>query len=242
MSRMNEDLFDEETRIVFRNKLENSLSILNAQIERLRLRYSEMEAKSKEYFEKVVECLVNMDEDRAKIYAEEIVEIKKLAEMVKKSQLLLLQVKIRLETIIEITEVIGLIVPLTSLLTEVEDELKPIAPEVVQSLHELSVCIEEFATTTIYNKLEPVKYEELSSEAEKILREAQRNAVEIVKNKFPDIPSLDEKEIRIYAYISKNDGEIDLKKCSEELKIDVKEIKDILASLEEKGLIEVEGA
>ncbi|MEM3819776.1 MAG: hypothetical protein QXF08_04960 [Nitrososphaerota archaeon] len=239
---MNEDLFDEETRIIFRNKLENSLSILNAQIERLRLRYSEMEAKSKEYFEKVVECLVNMDEDRAKIYAEEIVEIKKLAEMVKKSQLLLLQVKIRLETIIEITEVIGLIVPLTSLLTEVEDELKPIAPEVVQSLHELSVCIEEFATTTIYNKLEPVKYEELSSEAEKILREAQRNAVEIVKNKFPDIPTLDEKEIKIYAYISKNGGEIDLKKCSEELKIDVKEIKDILTSLEEKGLIEVEGA
>ncbi|MEM1584461.1 MAG: hypothetical protein QXF28_05300 [Nitrososphaerota archaeon] len=242
MSRMNEDLFDEETRIIFRNKLENSLSILNAQIERLRLRYSEMEAKSKEYFEKVVECLVNMDEDRAKIYAEEIVEIKKLAEMVKKSQLLLLQVKIRLETIIEITEVIGLIVPLTSLLTEVEDELKPIAPEVVQSLHELSVCIEEFATTTVYNRLEPVKYEELSSEAEKILREAQRNAVEIVKNKFPDIPALDEKEIKIYAYISKNGGEIDLKKCSEELKIDVKEIKDILTSLEEKGLIEVEGA
>ncbi|MEM2547656.1 MAG: hypothetical protein QW810_02230 [Nitrososphaerota archaeon] len=239
---MNEDLFDEETRIIFRNKLENSLSILNAQIERLRLRYSEMEAKSKEYFEKVVECLVNMDEDRAKIYAEEIVEIKKLAEMVKKSQLLLLQVKIRLETIIEITEVIGLIVPLTSLLTEVEDELKPIAPEVVQSLHELSVCIEEFATTTVYNRLEPVKYEELSSEAEKILREAQRNAVEIVKNKFPDIPALDEKEIKIYAYISKNGGEIDLKKCSEELKIDVKEIKDILTSLEEKGLIEVEGA
>ncbi|MCL7389647.1 MAG: hypothetical protein LZ173_06925, partial [Thaumarchaeota archaeon] len=74
---------DEDVRIAFRNRLENSLSILNAQIERLRLRYSEMEAKSKEYFEKVVECLVNMDEERAKIYAEEIVEIKKLAEIVK---------------------------------------------------------------------------------------------------------------------------------------------------------------
>jgi division protein CdvB (Snf7/Vps24/ESCRT-III family) len=236
------DRMDEDVRIAFRNRLENSLSILNAQIERLRLRYSEMEAKSKEYFEKVVECLVNMDEERAKIYAEEIVEIKKLAEIVKKSQLLLLQVKIRLETIVEITEVIGLIVPLTSLLTEVEDELKPIAPEIVQNLHELSVCIEEFTATTVYNKLEPVKYGELSKEAEKILLEAQRNAVEIVKNKFPDIPTLNENEIKIYAYISKNGGEIDLKKCSEELKLDVKEIKSILASLEEKGLIEVEGA
>jgi len=236
------DVMDEDARVAFRNRLENSLSILNAQIERLRLRYSEMEAKSKEYFEKVVECLVSMDEERAKIYAEEIVEIRRLAEIVKKSQLLLLQVKIRLETIIEITEVIGLIVPLTSLLTEVEDELKPIAPEIVQNLHELSVCIEEFTATTVYNKLEPVNYGELSKEAEKILLEAQRNAVEIVKNRFPDIPALNENEIKIYAYISKNGGEIDLKKCSEELKLDVREIKSILASLEEKGLIEVEGA
>jgi len=101
-------------------------------------------------------------------------------------------VKIRLETIIEITEVIGLM-PLTSLLIEVEDELKPIALEMVQNLHELSVCIEEFAATTVYDKLEPVKYGELSKEAEKILLEAQRNAVEIVKNKFPDIPTLNEK-------------------------------------------------
>jgi DNA-binding MarR family transcriptional regulator len=53
---------------------------------------------------------------------------------------------------------------------------------------------------------------------------------------------LNENEIKIYAYISKNGGEIDLKKCSEELKLDVKEIKSILASLEQKGLIEVEGA
>jgi division protein CdvB (Snf7/Vps24/ESCRT-III family) len=101
-------------------------------------------------------------------------------------------VKIRLETIIEITEVIGLM-PLTSLLIEVEDELKPIALEMVQNLHELSVCIKEFAATTVYDKLEPVKYGELGKEAEKILLEAQRNAVEIVKNKFPDIPTLNEK-------------------------------------------------
>ena len=51
-----------------------------------------------------------MDGEGAKIYAGEIVEIKKLAEMVGKSQQLL-QVKIRLETIIEITEVIGLMPP-----------------------------------------------------------------------------------------------------------------------------------
>jgi hypothetical protein len=39
----------------------------------------------------------------------------------------------------------------------VEDELKPIALEMVQNLHELSVCVEEFAATTVYDKLEPVK-------------------------------------------------------------------------------------
>ncbi|MEN2973982.1 MAG: hypothetical protein ABDH32_00190 [Candidatus Caldarchaeales archaeon] len=241
MNRMNDNLLDEEVRAEFRGRLENFLSILNSQIERLRIRYVEMESRGREYFEKVIECLVNMDEERARIYAEEIAEIRKLAEMVKKSQLLLLQVKIRVETIVEITEVIGLIFPITSLLAEVEDELRPIAPEVVQNLHELSVCIEEFTSTTIHNRLEPVRYEELSREAEKILIEAQKHAVEIVKDKFPDIPTLDENERKVYAYLSKNSNEIDLERCSKELKLDVKEVRNILASLEEKGLIEVEG-
>lgn len=238
---MSRDLSDEEIRAEFRGRLEGFLSILNAQIERLRLRYAEMEARGREYFEKVVECLVNRDEERAKIYAEEIAEIRKLAEMVRKSQLLLLQVKIRVETIIEITEVIGLIVPVTSLIAEVEDELKPIAPEVVRNLHDLSLCIEEFTSTTLYSRSEPLKYNELSKEAEKILMEAQRHAVEVVRSRFPDIPVLDENEKRVYAYITKIDSEIDLEKCSKELNIDLKELRSILSALEEKGLIEIEG-
>ncbi|MEM1677590.1 MAG: hypothetical protein QXP74_04795 [Nitrososphaerota archaeon] len=234
------EFMDENSRIDFRSRLEKSLSILNVQIEKLKNRYAEMEMRSKEYFEKVIECLVNMDEERAKIYAEEIAEIRKLAEIVKKSQLLLLQVKIRLETIIEITEVIGLITPLTSLITEVEDDLKVVAPEVVQNLRELSICIEEFTSTMVSQEIEPVKYQELSKEAETILVEAQKHAIEVIKNRFPEIPSLTEYEKRVYTYISNSGGEIDLRKCSRELNLDIREIRQIIESLEKKGLIEVE--
>lgn len=234
------EFIDEDSRVEFRSRLEKSLSILSVQIERLRNRYAEMETRSKEYFEKVIECLINMDEERAKIYAGEIAEIRKLAEIVKKSQLLLLQVKIRLETIIEITEVIGLITPLTSLIAEVEDDLKGVAPEVVQNLRELSICIEEFTSTTVNQEIEPVKYQELGREAEKILLEAQKHAVEVIKNRFPEIPSLTEYEKRVYTYISNSRGEIDLRECSKELNLDVREIKQIIESLEKKGLIEVE--
>lgn len=231
---------DDGAREEFRARLEQSLAVINAQMERLKLRYAEMEARRREYMERVVESLINKDESRAKIYAEEIAEIKKLAEMVRNSQLILLQVKIRLESVLELSEVIGLIVPLISLLAEVKDELSPVAPEVAQNLHELAECIEDFATTAASSDLEPVKMEELSEDGERILREAREKVAERVKEAFPDAPSLDEKEMQVYAYISKNGEAIDIKKCAKELKMNVKDVKAALESLEGKGLIELE--
>ncbi len=231
---------DEEAREELKRRLEASLSALNAQIEKLRYKYAEMVSRSREYFERVIDALVNKDEGRAAIYAEEIAEVRRLASMVMKTQLVLEQVKLRLETILEISEVIGLVVPLLSLLTEVEDEVAGVVPEAAQSLHELAECIEEFTSSSTQGELSPITMSELDEEAVKILREAQEKAAEKVKSSFPDVPQLTEKERKVYSYVSKKD-EIDVYECSKELGIDVEEVKEILEELERKGVIELVG-
>ncbi len=232
---------DEEAREELRRRLEKALTELGTQIERLRHKYRSMEAMSREYMERVVESLIAKDEAKATIYAEEIAEIRRLAEIVYKTQLVLEQVKLRLETIIEISELIGLVVPLVSLITEIEDEVVGIAPEAMDNLRELASCIEEFTSAATAKEMEPIKREDLSDEALKVLDEARRIAAEKVEETFPDVPELTEKEKQIYAYISRNGEEIDVYRCADELGIDVKEVKAVLEELERKGLIELVG-
>lgn len=232
---------NEQAREEMRLRLEKSLSELNAQIMKLRSKYDEVTAKSKEYFEQVVEALISGDEERASIYAEEIAEIKRLASILVKTQLVLEQVKLRLETILEVSEVIGLVVPLLSLIAEVGDEVAEVAPDTAKNLQELAAYIENFSNVSSINELRVNIVQEMDEEARKILEEAQKAAAERVRQSFPDVPKLSEEEKLVYAYISSTNSEIDLKKCARELGIDVKQVKEILEKLEEKGLIELVG-
>ena len=238
---LGDPFLDEEAREEIKLRLEQSLNQLNAQIMKLKSKYQEMMNKSKEYFEQVVEAMMSGDEDRASIYAEEIAEIRKLANMIMKTQLLLEQVKLRLETIIEVSELIGLVVPLLSLIAEVEDEVSGVAPEAASNLHELASYIQNFAeTTSMINPAQPLQ-EELSEDVRKVLEEARKAAAEKIKESFPDVPKLSEEEKLVFSYISKSGSEIDLRKCAKELGIDARQVKQILEKLEEKGLIELVG-
>ena len=238
---LGDPFLDEEAREEIKLRLEQSLNQLNAQIMKLKSKYQEMMNKSKEYFEQVVEAMMSGDEDRASIYAEEIAEIRKLANMIMKTQLLLEQVKLRLETIIEVSELIGLVVPLLSLIAEVEDEVSGVAPEAASNLHELASYIQNFAeTTSMINPAQPLQ-EELSEDVKKVLEEARKAAAEKIKESFPDVPKLSEEEKLVFSYISKSGSEIDLRKCATELGIDARQVKQILEKLEEKGLIELVG-
>jgi division protein CdvB (Snf7/Vps24/ESCRT-III family) len=233
-------LVDEEAREEIRRNLEQSLSKLNVQILRLESKYRELVSRSKEYFEQVVDAMESEDKERASIYAEEIAELRKLAKMVRGSQLMLEQVKLRLETVIEVSDLIGLVVPLLSLIAEVEDEVAGVAPEAAKNLHELACYIEDFTSSNMASAVD-ISSQDVSEDAKRVLEEAKKLAAERVKESFPDVPHLSEIEQMVYSYLSKAGSEINLKKCAKELGIDVKQVKEILMKLEEKGLIELVG-
>ena len=236
-----ESLFDEKARERLKLKLEHSLNQLSAQIIKLRSKYGEMVARSKEYFEEVVQALMNGDEGRASIYAEEIAEIRRLAGIIVKTQLVLEQVKLRLETILEISDVLGRLIPLSSLVAEVEDEVRGVAPEAAESLRELASCIEDF-TSMSETREEIIQLpKELDAEASKILEEAQRKAAERVKDAFPDVPKLSEEEKLVSSYISARNEELDLKRCARQLGLNEDQIRDVLKRLEQRGLISLVG-
>lgn len=228
---------DYETLI---QKVESSLTSLSTQVEKLRLRYNAMIARSKEYFEKCIEALTVNDVERAKMYADEIAGIRKLADIVVRCSLFLEQIKIRLETILELKEVIGLMVPLISIIEAVESEISRVVPEASSNLRELANLIEDFISTSSTMEIGPGNEVEVSIDAKMVLEEAKRCAAEVIKKSFPEVPSLTDEERLVYSYIMKGVEELDVNECAKELGLERFQVENALRNLQEKGLIEVQ--
>jgi len=238
----NQGNIDTQNYEILVQKIEGSLTNLSVQVDKLRTRYQNMLSRSKEYFERCIEALVARDNERAKMYAVEIAEIKRLADIVMRCCLVLEQIKVRLETILELGEVMGLIVPLTSIIEAVEKEVSLVVPEASNSLRELVETIEDFTSSSTYVDTVPTGDIQINKDAEDILEEARRIAAEQVRKNFPEVPVLTEEERMVYSYIMKCGDELDIAKCASELGLNISQVKVVISSLQEKGLIEVQSA
>ncbi|PUA31524.1 MAG: hypothetical protein B9J98_06140 [Candidatus Terraquivivens tikiterensis] len=234
-----QDRVDAQSYEALVQKIEDSLTSLSVQVDKLRVRYQNMLSRGKEYFERCIEALVARDGERAKMYAVEIAEIKRLADIVIRCCLVLEQIKVRLETILELKEVMGLMVPLTSIIGAVEKEVSLVVPEASKSLRELVESIEDFTSSSAYVETLQTGSVEVNKDAESILEEARRMAAEQVRKSFPEVPVLTEEERMVYSYIMKCGEELDVARCASELGLDVSQVKATIKNLQEKGLIEV---
>lgn len=235
----------EDVRVVYdgeelKRNVEKSLTGLRLQIARLDSIYRSMENRSASYFEKCIDCLASKDEGHARIYADEIAEIRKLAKMVLHSQLVLEQVKIRLETIVELGDVVGMLTPISGVLEEVRGEISGILPEASQHLAELSVNIENLIMASGGQFLQGTSPQlKLDPEAQKIIEDAASIASERVRKSFPEPPQLSEADQIVLEYVRKNHDNFDIEKCQSELKMAPDKLKETLLALQKKGLIEV---
>jgi len=223
-------------------RINESLRGITAQIQRMNLKYRELEQLGKEYFNRCVEDLIKGDEAHAKIYVDEIAEIRRLARIILHTQLVMEQVKIRLESILELTDVMGLVTSLRGIIGKVMEEVTGIAPEAAANLQELSKQIDEFVNTSGQVTVgEPSPAPELSDEASKIFEDARKIIAMRLKESFPDVPIMTETEKLVYSYISKLDPEhpFNAQECSLQLGIPEEQIEDALDALQRKGIIEV---
>ncbi|MDW7977214.1 MAG: hypothetical protein RMH74_00245, partial [Candidatus Caldarchaeum sp.] len=182
------------------------------------------------------------DDEKAKIYASEIAEIKKLAGIVLHSQLVLLQVKIRLESILELGEALALVRPLADMLQNSLAEIADVSPEASDHLRNLMLLIEDFMTSSgVYVEPSSAVSSIVSDEVSFILNEARNIAAEKVRESFPEAPKLTELEKAVYNYVvGREDEELDLHALAADLKINPEEASEALKNLHEKGLIQLE--
>lgn len=163
-------------------RIKSALSRIRAYIDRLNER-------DRELFERTVESLMKKDEIRAKIYANEVAEIRKVAKQLLMVEYVLEQASLRLETFIIVGGAFGDIVPVIGIVKEASNILKSIAPDL---WIELNMAVNELSLIMAATGIDITSEAgiTLSDEARKIFEEAKIVAEQRMKEKFPELPSL----------------------------------------------------
>lgn len=139
-------------------------------------------------FEKCIEARIGRDYVHAMMYANECVEIRKLAQLIVGSQYALEQMMLRLHTVKKLSKILITMSPVAGVLKETRSRLVGIVPSVANSLTEVNQILDknlkEMGTTTVQH----TRGITCSEEAMKILEEANFAAEQSIREKFPKIP------------------------------------------------------
>ena len=171
-----------------KEKIASIIWRLKLQKEKLENTALKLQKRDKEIFEKCVEAEMVKDDARAAIYANECVEIRKMAKIVMFSQLAIEKAILRLQTIEDVGDLLVQMTPVVGIIRETKGKIKGIIPEVAYELEEVNRMLNNTLTETGKVLPEVSVEEEASDEAKKILAEASMLAEQKIEERYPKLP------------------------------------------------------
>ncbi len=170
-------------------RLEAAVRGIQVQTQRLEQVQGRLTERDKTIFSKVVEAYSKHDMAHATIYANELVEIRKMARLITQARLALEQIVLRLSTVEELGDVVMTLAPAMGVIRNVRAGISGVLPEAERELSEvgnlLSGLLIDAGQTSGLN----INFETANEDAQKILTEASALAEQKVKEKFPELPS-----------------------------------------------------
>ena len=157
-----------------KNRLDGAQKKLQLQITRLSEIDTKLQQKNNTIFEKIVSSKKSNDETYAKIYANELAEIRKHQKMINNAKLSMEQIQIRLNTISELGDVVVTLSPCMSLIKGLGTSLGGIMPSVAESMQDLQSMLGDVvsgSSITSEGTMEQLSMN--NADAQSILDEAQ---------------------------------------------------------------------
>jgi len=171
-----------------KDRLQDVHTQLKVQVEKLNRTSTRLSGRGKELFEQCVKAEQEKDTSRAAMYANEIAELRRMSRVVLRSQLSLEQVVLRLETVREFGDIMGVLAPAVNIVQQVQGELSGLVPEVAGGLARIDEMLDsllvEAGTVTGQGPEVTLRDEE----AQRIMREASEVAAQRMKTTFPELP------------------------------------------------------
>jgi division protein CdvB (Snf7/Vps24/ESCRT-III family) len=154
-------------------RLDAAVRSIQLQIQKLEIANQRFNERDRMMFSKVVDAYSKHDIDHAKIYANELAEIRKMAKMLMGAKMALEQIVMRLNTVTELGDIVMTLAPAMGVIRSVRSGI---------SLSSILVDAGQSSGLSL-------NFDSANEDAVKILNEASAVAEQKVKEKFPDLPA-----------------------------------------------------
>ena len=173
-----------------KNRLDTAQKKLQLQITKLAEIDTKLQQKNNAFFEKIVNSKKANNETYAKVYANELAEIRKHQKTISNAKLKMEQIQIRLNTVSELGDVVVTLSPCMSVIKGLSTELGGMMPTVSDSMQDLSNMLGDIVTgSSITHDGSLGQMDTMNSDATAILEEAQTIVSENTRQSMPDPPS-----------------------------------------------------
>ena len=172
-----------------KNRLDTAQKKLQLQITRLADIDNKLKTKQDTIFAKIVDAKKSNNETYAKVFANELAEIRKMKNMVSGAKLSMEQVQLRLNTVSELVDVVVTLSPCMSLIKCLSTSLGYMMPSVATSMQDLNTMLGDIVTGSSVTHDGSIAITETSnSDALSILEEAQAVVEGNIRSNMPEPP------------------------------------------------------
>ncbi|MFH0897268.1 MAG: Snf7 family protein, partial [Candidatus Bathyarchaeota archaeon] len=170
-----------------KEKVSMAIFLLESTSNKLKFLSEGLKKRDQRFFSKCIEAEINNDQIRATMYANECAEVRKFAKLVIGSELALEQAALRLQTLNKLGDALATIAPIVEIVEETKGRLVGIVPSVSDKLNEVNSMLKS-SLSEMGSAGMSEDPSNNSSEAMKILEEANLSAEEKIREKFPQFP------------------------------------------------------
>ena len=172
-----------------KNKIDFAQRKLGSQISKLEGINEKLQKKHDMIFEKIVNAQRNNKTGYAQAYAGELTQVRKMKNMVSGAKLSMEQVKLRLDTVSELGDVVVTLSPCMAIIKGLSPSLNGIMPEANASMQDLSQILGDVmsgSSVGVGDSMSTVP--ETNADTLAILEEAHSVIAGQTKSSIPDIP------------------------------------------------------
>lgn len=180
-----------------KGKLQRATRRIDGQGSKLKSRIDGLVEKDRKYYRKILEALRKNDQEKAAALANELAQIRQTRRILGQASLALEQITLRLDTVQSIGDIASTVAPAISTLRSIGKNIKGFFPQVDEELGqiqgELSTILSDAGGIGGLH----IDFKAANEEAERILRQAEIQVEDEMKDRLPSVPKTEETNLRL---------------------------------------------
>ncbi|MEM0010946.1 MAG: Snf7 family protein [Candidatus Bathyarchaeia archaeon] len=169
-----------------KNRVELAIKRIENQIQYIKDALNKLSERDRYLFDRIVDAYSKHQVPRARVLANELAEIRKMANFMMSAELALERVVLRLKTMSQLGNVVSALAPAAQVLQNVRAGLGGVLPDVGRELEQIGVSLSDLVIEAGELTGVTPNFEVANDEAQMIIKEAALVAEQKMREKFPD--------------------------------------------------------